>query len=78
MLLPYADRLEEVDAEFKKILTPEKIREIVALLPDDWLHWGGTEETPQDIRQTYINFLTERLKHSELFIKESINFFSGS
>lgn len=71
VLLPYADRLEEVDAEFKKILTPEKIREIVALLPDDWLHWGGTEETPQDIRQTYINFLTERLKHSELFIKEA-------
>lgn len=70
VLLPYADRLGEVDVEFKKILTPEKIGEIVSLLPDEWLNWGGEKETPQDIRQTYFNFLSERLKHSDLFTKE--------
>lgn len=71
VLLPYASALEEVDSEFKKILTPEKIEEIVTLLPDDWLHWGGEEETPADIRQVYINFLIERIKHSDIFIKEA-------
>jgi len=71
VMLPYATRLNETDADFKKILTPEKIEEIVNLLPDDWLNWGGGEEAPQDIRQTYINFLNERLKHSEIFIKEA-------
>ncbi|GAE82095.1 hypothetical protein JCM10512_278 [Bacteroides reticulotermitis JCM 10512] len=70
VLLPYADKLNEVDIEFKKILTPEKIGEIVSLLPDEWLNWGGEKETPQDIRQTYFNFLSERLKHSYLFTKE--------
>lgn len=70
VLLPYADKLDEVDVEFKKILTPEKIGEIVNLLPDEWLNWGGEKETPQDIRQTYFNFLSERLKHSYLFTKE--------
>lgn len=69
--LPLADRLEEVDAEFKKILTADKIAEIVNLLPDDWLNWGEDGETPQDIRQVYINFLTERLRNSNVFIKEA-------
>ncbi len=70
-MLPYATMLNEVDEEFKKILTADKIAEIVGWLPDDWLHWGGSEETPEDIRQVYIGFLTERLKHSEIFIKEA-------
>lgn len=71
VLLPYATELDEVDQKFKEILTTDKIIEIVQLLPDDWLHWGGNEETPEDIRQIYIGFLTERLKHSEIFIKEA-------
>lgn len=71
VLLPYASELNSVDIEFKEILTLDKIEEIVNLLPDDWLHWGGTEETPADIRQVYINFLNERIKHSEIFIKEA-------
>lgn len=70
VLLQYADSIDEIDIEFKNILTPEIVREIVNLLPDDWLNWGGAEETPQDIRQTYFNFLTERLKHSDIFTKE--------
>lgn len=71
VLLPYASELEEVDKAFKEILVPEKIEEIVALLPDDWLHWGEGGETPADIRQVYVNFLKERLTHSEIFIKEA-------
>lgn len=73
VMLPYASRLDEVDAEFRKILTPEKISEIVNLLPDDWLNWGGTEESPDDIKGVYMNFLNERLNHSDIFIKEAQN-----
>ena len=47
------------------------IEEIVATLPDDWLNWGGDDETPQDIRNVYINFLTERLNNSDIFVKEA-------
>lgn len=71
VMLPYATELDEVDAEFKKILTPQKIKEIVSLLPDDWLHWGGEDESPVTIKQVYTDFLNERLKHSEIFIKEA-------
>jgi len=71
VMLPYATQLDETDKELKKILTPGKIAEIVNMLPDNWLHWGGDTESPQQIKQIYIDFLNERLKHSDIFIKEA-------
>jgi len=73
VLLPKASEITAVDAAFKNILTEEKIREIVALIPNDWLQWEETEETPEEIRQVYFNFLKSRLDHSEIFIKEAEN-----
>ena len=69
-LLRWASQVAEVDSEFKKILTEDKIREIVGLLPDDWLLWEGSKETPQEIRDIYTQFLIERSRHSDIFIKE--------
>jgi hypothetical protein len=73
VLLPYASRLEEADAEFKQILTEGKLREIVDTLPDDWLTWTEAGETTQDLREVYFQFLKERIRHSELFVKEAQN-----
>lgn len=71
VLLSKASELESVDKEFKALLSDDKIREVVDLLPDDWLHWGGETETPQDIRNVYYQFLTERRNNSEIFLKEA-------
>ena len=71
--MPFADQLEEVDATFKQLLTDDKIREIVNAVPDDWLNWTEGQETPQDLRDVYIQFLEERIKHSELFVNEAQN-----
>ncbi|HXP52555.1 MAG TPA: aminotransferase class I and II, partial [Bacteroidia bacterium] len=73
VLLPQANLLEEVNAEFTKLLTEEKLRNIVALIPDAWLHWEGTKETPESIREVYLQFLLIRLKHSTIFTKEAQN-----
>ena len=73
VLLPFADKLEEVDIEFRQILTSDKIREIVNAIPDDWLNWTEGTETPQDLRGIYIRFLEERMKHSETFVNEAQN-----
>ena len=70
-LLPLASKLDEVDAEFRKLLTSEKIREIVDLIPDSWIEWRDKDETPQDIRDIYYRFLKERIEHSEIFVKEA-------
>lgn len=71
VLLPAASRLEEADKEMRQRLTEEKIREIVALVPDDWLHWSDNPGSPEEKRDVYVRFLCERLAHSETFIKEA-------
>lgn len=70
-LIGKASELEVVDKEFRQILTPEKIREIVNLIPDDWLHWDSTDETPEEIREVYYSFLSERVANSEVFVNEA-------
>src|SRR5471030_3152236 len=37
VLLPQATELDAVDAEFRSVLTPERIQSIVALVPGEWL-----------------------------------------
>lgn len=71
VLLPSASQLNEVDIEFKKILTPEKINEIVNLIPEEWLEWGEDGETPNDKKNIYLQFLIERLNNSLIFVKEA-------
>lgn len=73
VLLPYANDLSNADAVFRQLLTPAKIREIVNLIPDEWLDWNTTEKTPQDLREVYFQFLKQRTEHSELFLKEAQN-----
>jgi len=73
VLLPQASNLEEVDIEFKKILTEEIIRKITSLIPEEWLRWEDTDETPEQIREVYTQFLLTRLANSEIFIKEAQN-----
>lgn len=71
VLLPQASLLEEVDAEFKTLLTEQKIRSITNLIPDDWLVWEGMDQTPAQIREVYTQFLLVRLANSQLFIKQA-------
>lgn len=72
-LLKWADSLREVDSEFKVILTDEKIEEIVALIPSDWLAWGEGEPSPQEIKDVYTTFLKRRVASSDNFINEAEN-----
>lgn len=71
VLLPAASRLAEVDRQLKTLVPPDKIREIIQGIPDDWLEWNDRPGTPQEIREIYFEFLTRRIAHSELFIKEA-------
>ncbi|MBO9639439.1 hypothetical protein SAMN04488090_0075 [Siphonobacter aquaeclarae] len=66
VLLPYASRLEEVDAEYRALLTPEVFRELADLVPDEWL------DDPASQRDVYAKFLTSRLAHSSVFVNAAL------
>jgi hypothetical protein len=67
VLLPFAAEIERADAELAAKLKPEVLREIVELIPDQWLENPGAE------REVYFNFLIERLTAPREFVKEAID-----
>ncbi|MBO0947408.1 HipA family kinase [Fibrella forsythiae] len=68
VLLPQASELTTVDAEYRALLTADRIREIISLIPDDWLMTEGAETTAEEQRNIYFQFLTTRLAESERFV----------
>jgi hypothetical protein len=73
VLLPHASELAVTDLAFRKLLTKEILQDIVNYIPEDWLHWEDNEQTPDEIRDVYFQFLWTRLNHSEIFINEAQN-----
>ncbi len=73
VLLPYASLLSEIKEEMVKLLTDEKLAEIVSFLPDSWLEWPDVDRSPEQIREVYLQFLVNRKEHSEIFVKEAQN-----
>jgi hypothetical protein len=71
VLLPQASELEAVDADFRALLSPERIRAIVALIPDEWLRDASSAASPGERRQVYAQFLETRIAHSEIFVQEA-------
>lgn len=71
VLLPQASQLGELDEQLKALLSDEKLREIVNLIPEDWLHWDDSELSPEEIKEVYFEFLKRRKEHSQTFIKEA-------
>jgi len=67
ILLPFADEIEKADAEFTMKLTPEVLREIVELVPDDWF------DEADEQRKVYLEFLIKRLAGEREFVKEAVN-----
>jgi hypothetical protein len=71
VLLPWASRLDEVDQAFRAMLTPDRINNIVALLPDEWLTNWPSEQSPNEIRDVYARFLNTRIAVSSIFVNEA-------
>jgi len=70
VLLPYASMLAEVDPELRAVLTPERIRAIVNLIPDEWLS-GKEFSSVAEHREAYIHFLETRIASSEVFVNKA-------
>jgi hypothetical protein len=68
VLLPYASKLGEVDEQFQTILSSVKLKNIVDLIPDEWIK---DSQSPEEIRDMYFRFLEIRLASSKIFIKEA-------
>lgn len=71
VLLPCASALNEISDGCKSRLTSERIREVVSLIPDDWLADEPAFSSLQAHRDAYSDFLERRSARAELFVKEA-------
>jgi hypothetical protein len=72
VLLKAASALEAADVLMAASITPELVREIVALVPDAWLAADSAFGTPTAIREAYVNHLTRRLRAPRPFMEEAL------
>ncbi len=71
VLLPQASLLDDVNSEYTTILTDQTLTAITGLIPDEWLAWDDTTDSPAELREVYRQFLLSRLRHSTNFITEA-------
>ena len=71
VLLPQASLLDEVNVIIKQVLNEEKLKEIVNLIPQEWLIWDDSNKTPEELKNMYLKFLVTRLNNSEIFVNEA-------
>lgn len=73
ILLPQASQLEKADEFCKKLVTAEKLREIIQLIPDEWLQDYDPAYSPEQVKDIYFDFIWYRIQHSEIFLKTAID-----
>lgn len=73
VLLSQATMLHEADQLAKTVLNDEILKKIVEMIPLEWLNWNDTDDSPEQIKEVYFNFLKTRRDHSVNFVKEAQN-----
>ena len=64
------EALVEADARLRALVTPEVIRAVAALVPDDWV--VGSASSPAPTQQDYGDYLIKRLETPRAFVEEAI------
>ena len=72
ILLPFASVLEAVDGPMASGLNEHAIREIVELVPDDWMYLDSPFPTTTENREAYVEYLLRRLEEPRNFLEEAI------
>jgi hypothetical protein len=72
VLLPYADALREAHESMLERLTPQLIRSLVALIPDELLAGDAAFATATEFRNAYEGYLLRRLEPPHEFLTEAL------
>ncbi|QBQ40474.1 aminotransferase class I and II [Sphingobacterium psychroaquaticum] len=70
VLLKYASEVEQVHATYSPLFTAENLRNVLAIIPDEWLQEEGRDLTADEVREVYVSFLVKRLAHATIFLNQ--------
>ncbi|GAA4291369.1 HipA family kinase [Aestuariibaculum suncheonense] len=71
VLLPWATQLETAAIEIKEAFTQERLEEIIALIPEDWLLDEAEAMHPEAMRQAYMEYFQAKLAMIDKLVKEA-------
>jgi hypothetical protein len=71
VLLGQANKLDYAAKIVREKLTPEKIGEIVELIPEEWLEEKFNPFSPEDMRAAYRKFILNRVENLQVLVKEA-------
>lgn len=69
VLLPFATEIRDADADLAHHLTPEALRGIVDLVPDEWLAGEPGFASAEEVRDAYVSYLTARLREPRAWVR---------
>lgn len=71
VLLRMAKQLKDAAKEIKRLLNLEKIKEIVSVIPEEWLMDDADSLTSTEMREAYVEFITTRFNKIDSLVKEA-------
>lgn len=71
VLLRMAKQLEEGANEIKSLLTEEKVKEIVSVIPEEWLEDNFYSISTAEMRDAYVEFIMSRYNNIDALVKEA-------
>jgi hypothetical protein len=72
ILLPFASMLEAADQAMTAAITGNVIKEIVELVPDEWMEEHAPFSTIAENKEAYVEYLRRRLEEPRHFRQEAI------
>lgn len=70
VLLKNASDVDLVDKQYRSLLTEEVIRNLVDIVPSEWLIDESRDLTAADAREVYVSFFMKRLAHADHFLNQ--------
>lgn len=70
VLLKQATIVKEIDERYNSLFTVDNVKQILDIIPDEWLIEEGRELTAEEVREVYLQFLLQRLSNSSLFLNQ--------
>ncbi|WFO15630.1 aminotransferase class I and II [Cellulophaga baltica 4] len=71
VLLDRATQLKEAALLITKAFTDEKLQEIIALIPEEWLESESDDITPTQMRAAYLDYFKAKLALIDSLVKEA-------
>ena len=72
ILLPFANGIEAADESMMAAITEDVIKQVVELVPDNWIEDGGPFSSTAEYKSAYVDYLTRRLEAPRGFVEEII------